>query len=111
MHKKQRWVLWKKYKDAGRLCRDGIWKAKAQLELVLARGVKKNKRGFYRYINRKRNIQKGELFHISSTGWLVTMEKKNVEVIKNFFFCHSLHTALKWMSWKVGTEEAISLPL
>ena len=56
MHKqwKQGQVTWEKYRDAARLCGDGIQKAKAQLELDLARGSKKNKKGFYRYINQKR---------------------------------------------------------
>ncbi|KAK4818023.1 hypothetical protein QYF61_004147 [Mycteria americana] len=38
---------WEEYRDTARLCRDGVRKAKAQLELNLARDTKKN-RGFYR---------------------------------------------------------------
>lgn len=34
-------------------CRDRIKKAKAQTELNLARDVKKNKKGFYRYVGQK----------------------------------------------------------
>ena len=33
------------YRGAARLCRDGVRKAKAQLELDLARGAKENKKG------------------------------------------------------------------
>jgi len=33
----------KEYRDAARLCRDGMKKAKAQLELDWARGAKNNK--------------------------------------------------------------------
>ena len=36
------------------MCRDRIRKAKAQKELNLARDVKNNKKGFFRYIRRKR---------------------------------------------------------
>jgi len=35
----------------------GIRKAKAHLQLVLERGAKKNKKGSYRYLNRKRKVQ------------------------------------------------------
>ena len=35
------------------MCRDGVRKAKAQLELNLARDAK-NKKGFYRYVSQKR---------------------------------------------------------
>ena len=36
---------WEEYREAARLCRDGIRKAKAQLELNLARDAKNNKKG------------------------------------------------------------------
>jgi len=44
MHRqwKQGQVPWEEYKDAARLCRDGVRKAKAQLELNLARDAKNN---------------------------------------------------------------------
>jgi len=38
---------------------DGVKKAKAQLELNLASDAKKNKKGFYRYLNQKRKDQEG----------------------------------------------------
>lgn len=47
---------WKKYRDAARMHRDGIRKAKAQLVLNLSRD-EKNEKGFYRYIGQKRNIK------------------------------------------------------
>ena len=52
MHRqcKQGQVTWEEYRDAARLCRDVVRKAKAQLELDLARNVNKNKKGFYRYM-------------------------------------------------------------
>ena len=43
--------------DTARLCRVGVRKAKAQMELVLARGAKKDKKGFYRYSNQKTKVQ------------------------------------------------------
>ena len=59
MHRqwKQEELLWEEYEEATRLCRDGVRKAKAQLELHLARGAKKNKKGFYRYLNQKIKVQ------------------------------------------------------
>ena len=40
------------------MCRDGVRKAKVQLELNLAKDAKNNKKGFYRYISLKRKIKK-----------------------------------------------------
>jgi len=56
MHRqwKQGQVLQEEYKEAARLCRDWVRKADARLELHLARDTKKNKKGFYRYLNQKR---------------------------------------------------------
>jgi len=53
---KQGQVTWEKYRDAAWLCRDGIGKAKARMELNLARDAKNNK-GFYRYVSQKRKIK------------------------------------------------------
>ena len=39
------------------MCRDRIRKAKVQRELNLARDVKDNKKGFYRYIGRRRQAK------------------------------------------------------
>jgi len=50
---KQGQVSWEEYRDAVRLCRDEVRKAKAQLKLNLARNAKNDKKGFYRYVNQK----------------------------------------------------------
>ena len=50
---KQDCVAREEYRDIVSMCRDKIWKAKAQMELNLARDVKNNK-GFYRYIGMSR---------------------------------------------------------
>jgi len=62
--------LWKQgqetqedYKDAVRLCREKIRRAKAQLELYLATAVKDNKKCFYKYISSKRRA-KESLHHL-----------------------------------------------
>ena len=78
-------VPWEEYKEAARLCRDGIRKAKACLEINLARNAKKNKKGFYRYLNQKRKVQEGIPPLVSNKGRLVTTDKEKVEVLNNFF--------------------------
>lgn len=55
MHRqwKQEHVAWKEHRDAAQMYRDGIRKAKAQVELSLARDAKSNKKRLYRYIGRR----------------------------------------------------------
>ena len=66
------------------MCRDGVRKAKAQLELNLTRDAK-NTKGFYRYLNQKRKVQEGILSLVSDMGKLVTTDKEKAEVLHNFF--------------------------
>ena len=40
------------------MCRENIGKAKAQLELSLATGLKRNKKLFYKYINSKKGTRR-----------------------------------------------------
>ena len=48
MHRQQKQVqvTWEEYRDAARLCKGGVRKVKAQLELNLARGAKKGQIGW-----------------------------------------------------------------
>ena len=55
---KQGCVGWEEYRAVVHVCRDRIRKAKAQMELNLVRDVKDNKKGFYRYIGRRRQTKK-----------------------------------------------------
>jgi len=45
------------YRDAVQLYRDEDRKAKAQLELNLARDARNNKKHFYRYVSQKRKVK------------------------------------------------------
>ena len=72
------------YKEAVRLCRDEVRKAKAQLQLNMSRGTRKNNKGFYRYLNQKRKVQEGILPIVNDTGKLETVDKK-AEVLNSFF--------------------------
>ena len=78
-------VLWKDYKEAVRLHRDGVSKVKAQLDLNLARDAKKNKEGLYRYLNQKRKVQESIPHLMSDTGRLVTTDREKAEILNNFF--------------------------
>jgi len=50
-------MAWEEYRDAAWLCMDGFRRAKAQLELSLARDAKSNNEGFYGYVNQKRKVK------------------------------------------------------
>jgi len=56
MHRqwKQGQISREEYRDAARLCGDGIRKTKVQLELNLARDAKNNNKGFY---SQKRKVK------------------------------------------------------
>ncbi|KAK4815361.1 LOW QUALITY PROTEIN: hypothetical protein QYF61_001349 [Mycteria americana] len=79
-------VSWEDYRDTSHLCRDGVRKAKAQLELNLARDAKNSKNGFYRKGRLKKMYQSPNPLSapINETGELVTMDMEKVEVHSNF---------------------------
>jgi len=88
MHKqwKQGQIPWEVCRGSAQLCRDGLRKAKVQLGLDLARDVKNNKKGFYRYVSQKRKVKESVPPHtMSKTGKLVTMDKAKAEVLSKFF--------------------------
>ncbi|KFV15714.1 hypothetical protein N339_02762, partial [Pterocles gutturalis] len=87
MHKKwkQGQVSWEEYRDIAQLCRDGVRKAKAQLELNLVKDAKNNKKGFYRYVNQKRKVKESVPALMSEAAKLATTDEEEAEVLKNFF--------------------------
>jgi len=46
-------ATWEEYRKVVRVCRDATRKAKVHLELNLARDVKDNKKGFFKYVSSK----------------------------------------------------------
>jgi len=52
--RKEGQATWEEYRNVVRACRDATRKAKAHLELKLARDVKNNKKGFFNYISSQR---------------------------------------------------------
>ena len=74
------------------MCRDRIRNAKAQRELNLARDVKDNKKGFYRYIGRRRQAKESVPPLINEDGELASSDIEKAEV---------LMSALAQSSWVV----------
>ncbi|GAB0201619.1 class II histocompatibility antigen, B-L beta chain-like [Grus japonensis] len=82
---KQGQVGWQEYRETVRAARDQVRKAKALVEISLARDVKDNKKTFYRYISDKRKMREnvGPLWN--ETGDLVTWDMEKAEVLNDFF--------------------------
>ncbi|KFQ80133.1 hypothetical protein N335_04342, partial [Phaethon lepturus] len=87
MHRqwKQGQVSREDYRDTAQLCRDGVRKAKAWLEVNLVRDAKNNKLGFYRYVSQKRKVKESVLPFMSKTGRLATMDEERADVLNDFF--------------------------
>ena len=70
MHRqwKQGQVSWEKYGDPAQLSRDDVRKAKAQLELNLARDTKNNKKHVYRYVSQKRKVKESITLLMNKTS-------------------------------------------
>jgi len=66
------------------LCRDGVRRAKAWLELNLVRDAKNNKKGFYRYVSQMKKVKESVPPLMNKTGKLVTMDEQKAEAL-NFF--------------------------
>jgi len=68
-----------------RACRDATRKAKAHLELNLARDVKDNKKGFFNYISSKRKTRDNVGPLLNEAGVLVTEDAEKAELLNAFF--------------------------
>ena len=60
-------------------------KVRAHLELNLARYVKDNKKGFFKYVSRKRKAGENVGLQLNGAGALVTKNMEKAEVQKDFF--------------------------
>ena len=87
MHRrwKQGCVSWEEYRAVVRVCRDRIRKAKTQMELNLATDVKYKKKGFYRYIGRRRQAKESVSPLINEDGELAFSDKEKAEVLSECF--------------------------
>ena len=50
-------TTWEEYRNVVRACRDVTRKAKAHLELYLAKEIKDNRKGFLKYVSSKRKTR------------------------------------------------------
>ncbi|GAB0209094.1 mitochondrial enolase superfamily member 1 [Grus japonensis] len=82
---KQGQVAWEEYRETVGAARDQVRKAKAMIELNLARDVKDNKKSFYRYVSDKRRMRENVGPLRNETGDLVTQDMEKAEVLNDFF--------------------------
>ncbi|GAB0188274.1 mitochondrial enolase superfamily member 1 [Grus japonensis] len=82
---KQGQVAWEEYRETVQAAREQVRKAKALIEISLAREVKDKKKSFYRYVSDKRRTREnvGPLWN--ETGDLVTQDMEKAEVLNDFF--------------------------
>jgi len=78
-------ATWEEYRNVVRECRDATRKAKAHLELKLARNVKNNKKGFFNYISSKRKARDNVGPLLNAVGVLVTEDAEKAELLNAFF--------------------------
>ncbi|GAB0179532.1 hypothetical protein GRJ2_000418500 [Grus japonensis] len=82
---KQGQVAWEEYRETVQAARHQVRKAKALVELNLARDVKDNKKSFYRYVSEKKRMRENVGPLQNETGDLVTQDMEKVEVLNDFF--------------------------
>ncbi|GAB0185333.1 mitochondrial enolase superfamily member 1 [Grus japonensis] len=82
---KQEQVAWEEYRQTVRAARDQDTKAKAPVEINLARDFKDNKKSFYRYASDKKRTREnvGPLWN--ETGDLFAPDMEKAEVLNDFF--------------------------
>ncbi|PKU45830.1 rna-directed dna polymerase from mobile element jockey-like [Limosa lapponica baueri] len=108
-------TTWEDYKNAVRVCRDETRKAKASLELKLARDVKVNKKGFFNYIGGKRTTRENVGPLLNEMGAMVLEDTEKAKLLNAFFASvFSAQTSPREPqnleeSEKVWTKEALPL--
>ncbi|GAB0188293.1 mitochondrial enolase superfamily member 1 [Grus japonensis] len=82
---KQGQVAWEEYREIVRTARDQVRKAKALIELNLARDIKGNKKSFYRYVSDKRKMRENVGPLQKETGDMFSQDTEKAEVLNEFF--------------------------
>ncbi|KGL82736.1 hypothetical protein N309_03795, partial [Tinamus guttatus] len=78
-------VTWEERRNAAREYRDATRKARAHLELELAKDVRGNRNGFYKYISSKRKTRENVGSLLNGEGALVTEDAEKAEFLTAFF--------------------------
>ena len=66
-----------------RVCRDGIRKAKAQMELIFSSDARNNRKGFYRYTAQKRKAKESVPVVTDEKGELIMTDMEKAEGLNN----------------------------
>lgn len=77
---KQGQVTWEEYSDTVQACRNADGKAKTHLELDLARDVKGDKKGIYRYISKRKTRENVDLL-MNRLGGGMAKDTERAEVV------------------------------
>ncbi|XP_071671878.1 synaptonemal complex protein 2 isoform X2 [Patagioenas fasciata] len=79
-------ATWEEYKAVVRGCREATRKAKASLELNLVRGVRDNRKSFFKYVADKNNSRGNVGPLMNKVGALVAEDTEKGELLNAFFF-------------------------
>jgi len=96
-------ATWEEYRSVDKACREAMRKAKVHLELNLAKDIKDNKKGFFKYISSKRKTRENVGLLLNELGVLVTEDTEKVKFFSAFFA--SVFTA------KAGPQTSQSLTI
>ncbi|CAM4580797.1 unnamed protein product [Caretta caretta] len=119
-YKKEAYKMWKigqmtrdEYKNIAWACRSEIRKAKSHLELQLARDVKSNKKGFFRYVSNKKKVKESVGPLLNEGGNLMTEDVEKANVLNAFFasvFTNKVSSqtaALGSTAWGEGDQPSV----
>ncbi|CAM4531595.1 unnamed protein product [Caretta caretta] len=118
--KKEAYKKWKvgqmtreEYKNTAWACRNEIRRAKSHLELQLARDVKSNKKGFFRYVGNKKKAKESVGPLLNEGGNLVTEDVEKANVFNAAFasvFTNKVSSqtaALGNTAWGIGGQPSV----
>ena len=97
--KTNEWVAWEEYGNTIQICRDGIRKAKMQVELNLTRDVKNNKKCFYRYIGQKRWAKESVPCMRNEKAKLASTDMGKAEILSEFIASVFIGHQASHVSW------------
>ncbi|NWT63551.1 RTJK polymerase, partial [Erythrocercus mccallii] len=78
-------ATWEEYREVVKGCRDATRKAKASLEIKLAREIKDNKKSFYKYVGGKKKPKSSVGPLLDQVGTLVTEDREKAELLNATF--------------------------